>query len=202
VRIPNDVRRRPAPARARRGASASTQVVLVAVALVLVFVSLSRLHIFAVHENERDAVRLLGQLGPSAVQAAEAVLPGATAPPLRELVAERIEQARLSDIGWLGQGHALRRHGYLFELRRAADGAWCLLGFPWTAGRTGKAVYVYHAELGLRGHPNAEGRWEAGPLEAGAADAPPRPAPPELNPATWLELERLDRALPRDGQQR
>ena len=172
----------------RLGVSSSSKLVLGAVAAVLLFVSLSRLHIFAVHENERDAVKLLRSLGPRAVEAAGAVLPSAGLPSAQVLLSDEIASERLADVGWVEDGQVLRRHGYLFGLRQAVDGTWCLMAWPWKQGRTGKAAFVFHPTLGVRGHPNSEGVWSGPESLSGETDSSGAGLG-ELNPGEWLELE-------------
>ncbi len=170
----------------RLGVSTSSKLVLGAVAAVLLFVSLSRLHIFAVHENERDAVRLLRSLGPRAVEAAAATLPASSPPNAQSILADAVASERLNDVGWIEQGRALRRHGYLFGMQRAEDGAWCLMAWPWNQGRTGKAAFVFHPTLGLRGHPNSDAIW-SGPslLDEAAGLAIEHET---IDPTAWLEV--------------
>lgn len=141
---------------------------IAAVIAVLAVVTLTRLELFAVYENERDALRLLAQIGqrlervPGAEQGASlaAVLqPDPKAPASAALL------RAAGDAAWLDAGRVLRWHGYLFELeveaRGAAPGAARIKAWPWQHGRTGVAAYAFDTRLGLLGHPNRAG--EPGP---------------------------------------
>jgi len=127
-------------------------VLLLAVGAVVLLVSLPRLREFALRENESDAQSLLQRLGEAWSQdayAAESVRGLLEATPSME--------QRLEDVELLQEGRLLRRHGYLFELRRTDAGV-CAEAWPWEHGRTGLAAYRWTPE-GLAATPNSEGGW-------------------------------------------
>lgn len=143
---------------------------IAAVIAVLAAVTLTRLELFAVYENERDALRLLAQIGqrlerlPNAEQGASLA---AVLQPDPEAPASAALLRAAGDAAWLDAGRVLRWHGYLFELEveardaAAAPGAARIKAWPWQHGRTGVAAYAFDPRLGLLGHPNRAG--EPGP---------------------------------------
>ena len=149
-----------------------------AIAAVVLVVSLPRLRDFALRENEADALRLTGRLA-DVVRAAE---PGVRRADLRELIGLAPALSRqLDDAEFLDDGRCLRRHGYLFaavaEDAAAAGDLW-IAAWPWKHGRTGRVAFAWTAELGLVGHPNADGAF------SGVAARPPRPD------AAWRRIAR------------
>jgi hypothetical protein len=163
--------------RSVRGAlSVSGVLTLSAVALVVVLVSLPRLRGFALRENESDAASMLALLGESWRARAET----AAGPDLAALLrADRDLARRLEDCRPVGAGRLLR-HGYLFDAVEPEPGRWALRGWPWHAGQTGRAAFVWSAEAGLCGHPNDGARY-------GGPDAPP---PHDPSGPGWRPLGR------------
>lgn len=170
--------------RARRGLAASHVLLLVGVATLLSTLTLTRLQLFAVYENERDAVALLERMGrrldaEQVLVAAPAATVSSTPPPLlREVVeAAGMSVGNPADAVWLEGGHVLRRRGYLFELGTSVSGERFLRAWPWQVGSTGEAAYAFTREYGLLGHVNRSGpagstRARALPLWSGPGSAP------------------------------
>ncbi|MEZ5980016.1 MAG: hypothetical protein R3F34_17635 [Planctomycetota bacterium] len=140
---------------------ATAQIALLAgVAAVLTTLTLTRLQLFAVYENERDAVALLEYVGKQLAIPAAAPENGRF--DLRSEVARAAATVgNPTDSEWLEDGRVLRRRGYLFDLVEAADGGWCLRAWPWERGATGVAAYAYSPKDGLLGNRNetAEDGW-------------------------------------------
>ena len=140
----------------RGGLALSSWVVVAAVAAVLGAVSLARLHVFAVHQNERDALFLLERLASNLEQP----LQGTS---LRACLVDAGDGLdRLGDLEWLDSGHLLARHGYLFDLEVDAteeEPTWHLRAWPQRHGRTGLAAFSLGSDSGLRGHPNRPRLW-------------------------------------------
>ncbi|QDU84973.1 hypothetical protein Pla163_20930 [Planctomycetes bacterium Pla163] len=171
-------------ASSRRGLAASHVLLLVGVATLLFTLTLTRLQLFAVYENERDAVALLERMGRRLD--AEHVLstsPATTvtsepAPNLRDVVeAAKLSVGNPADAVWLQDGNLLRRRGYLFELSTSASGERFLRAWPWRVGSTGEAAYAFTRKFGLLGHVNRSGssgvsRSRAVPLWSGPGAAP------------------------------
>jgi hypothetical protein len=156
--------------------SLSGVLTLSAISLVVVLVSLPRLHGFALRENESDAVRMLQLLG-RCVE--ERDVAAAERPDLCALVrGHPLLLRRLEDCQTVG-GTRLLRHGYLFEAFETAPGRWALRSWPWRYGQTGRCVFVWSPETGVRSHPNREALC-SGP------DAPP--AWPGDRGAGWRQL--------------
>ena len=139
----------------RGGLSLSSAAMLVAIGLVVLLVSLPRLREFALRENEEDAralVKHLASLATREVQAAER-------PSIETLLASDPSAPRqLDDMEYLDGGLRLRRHGYLFEVGRSAEGTW-VRAWPWEWRKTGISAYAWNAGAELVAHPNEEGRW-------------------------------------------
>lgn len=153
-------------ARLRGGLRAIDALTLGAIAAVVLVVSLPRLRDFALRENEADALRLTGRLA-DLVSSSEPALRTAD---VRELLDQAPALAKqLDDAEFLAGGRRLRRHGYLFAAVAAEAGAPWIAAWPWKHGHTGRAAYAWTAELGLVGHPNADGAF------SGLAAPPPRP---------------------------
>jgi hypothetical protein len=141
---------------------------LAAVALVVLLVSLPRLRDLALRENESDALWLTRRLSELATarepRSVQELLEAA--PDLRR---------QIDDAQYLEGGRLLRRHGYAFEVLEqpgAAQGSLAVRAWPWRAGRTGGAAFVWTASGGLLGSANRAGRWsgeQAPPTEVGAA---------------------------------
>jgi hypothetical protein len=171
-------------ARSRRGLAASHVLLLVGVATLLSTLTLTRLQLFAVYENERDAVALLERMGRRLdadqvlVAAPAATVTSEPAPMLRDVVeAARMSVGNPADAVWLEDGHVLRRRGYLFELSTSEAGERYLRAWPWRVGSTGEAAYAYTREFGLLGHVNRSAplgtsRSRAVPLWSGPGAAP------------------------------
>lgn len=148
------IERKPGDAHAPRVGLSSTHVlILIAVAAVLSTLTLTRLQLFAVYENERDAVALLERLGRKLDLHELSTRP--TAVDLRDAVTEAgLRVGNPADAVWLDEGRLLRRRGYLFDLGVDDAGRACVRAWPWRAGATGVAVYAYSATAGLLGHAN------------------------------------------------
>lgn len=168
---------------------------LLALLAVLCVVTLTRLELFAVYENERDALRLLARLSSQLDQSngwhGEA--------PLQSALGSLQDLPRgTQDAEWLEGGRLLRWHGYLFALSPSAAGTAQLCAWPWKHGQTGVAAYASAPGLGLVGHANpaaAPGVWAKG----NAADSDQTPVGP------WSGLEHrpsLDLGAPPGGWQR
>jgi|GEM_PF-5841572 len=181
----------------RAGLGAAHLVLLGAVAAVLATLTLTRLQLFAVYENERDAVDLVERLGRgldlrsmgsevggSTVTTATLAPAAAT---LRDAVlAAEVRVGNPADAVWLDDGRLLRRRGYLFDLATDEDGRACVRAWPWRAGATGAAVYAWVPGEGLLGHTNGVvDAKDPAPLWTGLG------APPELVEldAAWMELD-------------
>ena len=162
----------------RTGLSASGAVTLVAVVAVLFVISLPRLRSFARSENERDAFH-------TATLIAQELETGPEAPELpllEEVIADLLR--RLPDSELLEAGHVLRRHGYVFQLRRLApppppegvvlaaeastEPLLAVHAWPWRHGHTGFLTFVALADGRIFRHPNPDGRW-SGPDPATAS---------------------------------
>lgn len=134
---------------------------IVAIGAALAALSLSRMPVYAVYANERDAVRTLRQLA-ARVPAGAGELDGVT---LRALV-----DAEASDgAHWSEGGDLLRRNGYLFALAADRAGAPLVQAWPWRHAETGRAAYAIGPGLELRAHPNDDGDW-SGPEDRPALD--------------------------------
>ncbi len=160
------------------GLAARSWLLLIAIGAVLASVSLARLHVFAVHQNERDALFLLARLAERMPLEDQHIAGGVriepqTEPPvlragldLRGLLKSPTgDLERLGDLRWLAAGRVLHRHGYLFDLvGTQGSGANTLSDFrlrawPQSHGRTGIAAFAWCSQRGLTGDPNREGRW-------------------------------------------
>jgi hypothetical protein len=136
---------------------------IAAVIAVLAVVTLTRLELFAVYENERDALRLLMQIAErlegSPAAGTERSLAAVLQPDPKGLSPADLLRAA-GDADWLEAGRVLRWHGYLFELEAAAGapssgrGPARILAWPWQHGHTGVAAYAFDPAMGLLGHPN------------------------------------------------
>jgi hypothetical protein len=149
---------------ARSGLILADWITLGAIFLVVLVVSFPRLHSLALHQNEKDAMQAARMLGNS-VLAMERELPLALALEEDASLAHRLE-----DVEVLEQGRLLRRHGYLFDLKRGVDGTLAIRAWPWNAGETGYGAFLYTKEEGLVGHANSHARW-SGPDRAPTLEA-------------------------------
>jgi hypothetical protein len=141
--------RRASADRRRRGLARLSRLAIAAIALILGVLSLTRMQVYAVHANERDAVGLMRQLG--------ARLPGAEGQPrdlrmLAEGLLHPVEGASFEQ-----KGRRLRRHGYLFQITAGPE-EMTLFAWPSEHGLTGRAAYRFRQDQGLRGNPNEDGR--------------------------------------------
>ena len=171
----------------RLGMSASGLLTLLVVVSVLVVISLPRLRSFARSENERDA------LAAAALIARELPPPGGSAdgsspvgPSIGEVVQGLLRQ--LPDTELLAEGRTLRRHGYVFTLRRlpapplapgevlASEAArapvLAVHAWPWKFGPTGSQSYLALADGRLYRNPE--------PPAPGTA-----PSPADWDWASW-----------------
>ncbi|MHC4262078.1 MAG: hypothetical protein ACYSWX_06130 [Planctomycetota bacterium] len=151
----------------RAGLARSSWLAIVAVSLTVGALSLTRMQIYAVHANERDAVKLVDQLGERLETPSDAAL--------RELSEDLLHPVEGSI--WSEDGSRLRRHGYLFELVEVG-GSKRVRAWPSDHGVTGRAAYQWSGETGLRGHPNPEGKWSG-----------PETPPDVLDGAEWVALQ-------------
>jgi hypothetical protein len=118
----------------------------------VVAISLPRLRGFALHENEHDALRMLGALGERFGHLDGEVHARA---PLGELLDAEAELGRrLEDWRALADGRVLR-HGYLFDVLEPVPGLVVVRGWPWRHGETGLGAFVWSSRGGLVGHANA-----------------------------------------------
>jgi hypothetical protein len=169
------------PRRPRRsptaGLTRTSWVAIVAVTLSVAVLSSTRMHLYAVHANERDAVRLLERLGQDLgrLPAADPTASPTAAPPLALSDLASSEVLREQDLEWLDDGRLLRRHGYLFALTQTPDQPPAVEAWPWRYAQTGRAAYRWVPGQGLLGHPNAQGHFD-GP------DLPPTPT------ADWVTV--------------
>ncbi|MFN0245113.1 MAG: hypothetical protein ACKVWV_19695 [Planctomycetota bacterium] len=122
------------------------RVALVAIAVVVALVSLPRLRQFALRENEADAIRLVRVLAAGGQPLEERFAPGSAL------------ARRVGDVELLGHS-VLRRHGYLFDSVRTADGSPMVRAWPWSHQHTGLGAFVWTPERGLLAHANADGRF-------------------------------------------
>ncbi len=166
----------------RTGLSTGGMVTLVAVIAVLFVISLPRLRSFARSENERDALDTAALL---ARELAREPPPG-TLPRVEDVAGPLLR--RLPDSEFLDEGRALRRHGYVFTLRRVeppppADGVvlaaeslpsppLAIHAWPWRHGHTGAAAFVALPDGRVYLHANPDGRWSGHPA-------------PSSGPWTW-----------------
>lgn len=168
-----------APRASLAGVAPRSWLLLIAIGAVLASVSLSRLHVFAVHQNERDALFLLERLAeqmpleqtngalmadPSKVPEVDVSRAGLDLRSLLRTGTESVE--RLGDLRWLQSGKILHRHGYLFDLvgtpgaEDSTLATFCLRAWPKRHGRTGIATFGWCSKRGLIGHPNRSARWD------------------------------------------
>ncbi len=151
------------------GLSLRGQALVVAIAASVAVVTLVQLQAFAVQENQRDAIALVGRLGPALAAARAEAFGGPRAPDLAAAVPAEglglrglsalsaVRLDRLGDVDWLEDGRRMRRHGYLFSLRGDADGRMWLAAWPWEHGRSGRNAYAWCSTRGLLAHPNRAG---------------------------------------------
>lgn len=164
-----------------RRLSVADCITLVAVGVVVVLVSLPRLQVFAMRENETDAMGLLRLLG-SRELAADARAPHRIA----DLdLSDPALQRRLRSLEVLADGRLFERYGYLFDLT-GEGGDRSLRAWPRQWGETGRRAFVLGPGGGLWSHPNDDGRWEG-------RDQPPR--------GSWSEAEGW-RPVPLDADYR
>jgi hypothetical protein len=138
----------------KRGLTFVDTATLALIAIVVVLVSLPRLRRFALRENETDAIAMLRVLAVDAVANREALAEGGLS---ALLAASTHHRVRLEDVEVLGDGR-LRRHGYVFESVRGAEGRSVLLAWPWEHGRTGLAAFATEPGGLVFGLPNGDGR--------------------------------------------
>jgi len=151
----------------RRRISVVDVATLFLIALVVLLVSLPRLRHFALRENETDAIRMLRLLAADTLTNREFLGAG----DLSSLLAANPDhRVRLEDVEVLDDGR-LRRHGYVFDSVRDADGRRILLAWPWDHGSTGLAVFAIEPGGPVLGLPNQDGRI-SGPQNP--PHAPPR----------------------------
>ena len=153
------------------GLARGSWVAIVAVSLVVGALSLTRMQVYAVHANERDAVQVVEQVG-----ARLAAHGPDDAPPLAELCEGLLHPVEGSS--WSADGRRLRRHGYLFELAPGTDGP-RVRAWPTEHGVTGRAAFQWSPTKGLLGHKNQGGRWSG-----------PDGAPDALQGVEWVPLDR------------
>lgn len=139
------------------------RIALAAIAVVVALVSLPRLRQFALRENEADAIRLVRVLAASDHPLHERFAPGSTL------------ARRVGDVELLADG-VLRRHGYLFDSVRTADGSPMVRAWPWSHQHTGLGAFVWTPQRGLLAHANADGRFSG--IE--------RPPSPDSGPPGWI----------------
>jgi hypothetical protein len=168
----------------RRGLARTHSIAIAAVAAVVVALTVSRLQLFAVYENERDAVTLLeyigGQLGQPAVAATHGRYD------LRSEVARaKVHVGNPADSQWLDEGRVLRRRGYLYDLVPDQSGGWALRAWPFRTGTTGVAAYAFTTADGLLGHTNGAGA--PGAANWSGPQSPPNG--PSGSAPDWLRLE-------------
>lgn len=161
------------------GLAPRSWLLLIAIGAVLATVSLARLHVFAVHQNERDALFLLERLAermpledPS--DSGSVRLESSLADPIQRagldlrglLQSPTDDFERLGDLRWLAAGRVLHRHGYLFDLvgtKGAGENTLAdfrLRAWPQRHGRTGIAAFAWCSERGLTGDPNRTAQWD------------------------------------------
>jgi hypothetical protein len=174
---------------------------LLALLAVLTVVTLTRLDLFAVYENERDALRLLERLSAQLDETGS----WQSSPALQSALGNPSDLPRgTQDAEWLEDGQLLRWHGYLFALATGSDGAVHLIAWPWKHGRTGVAAYASAPGLGLVGHSNRSTGGGVFARETSAAGAAPS-APNASAKGPWSGLQnrpRLDPRAPPGGWQR
>lgn len=126
-----------------------------AIGVIVVLVTIPHVERLARRDNEMDAMRTLRLL------ALQPAAPGTDARThsLAQMVGgDRLLARRLEDVEWMDDGR-LRRHGYLFDIARSADGSAVLRAWPVEAGVTGRATFLWSPMNGLRGHDNAALAW-------------------------------------------
>lgn len=177
---------------AREGRAASAQrrpswlrtdfLILGAVGLLVVLVSLPRLSVFAMHENETDALALVRTL-------AELPLREGAQPPLcvSDIDLAAVQRQRpLRDLEVVEEGERFLRYGYLFDLVQQGEQR-VLRAWPARFGRTGRRVFVHTSQPAQREpgqiteHANSEGHW-SGPA------APPQG--PFVADGGWRQVPR------------
>lgn len=169
----------PGASATKAGLGSAHLLLLGAVAVLLATLTLTRLQLFAVYENERDAVDLVERLG----RGLDLHTLGDGATLGAAVAAAGTTVGNSADAVWLDEGRLLRRRGYLFDLGRDAEGRLCVRAWPWRAGATGAAAYAWVPGAGLLGHTNGVVHAETpAPLWTGPS------APPALD-ATWMELD-------------
>ena len=161
---------------AKRGLSVVDAATLALIGVVVVLVSLPRLRRFAIRENETDAIRMLRVLAADALANADAIAAGQVSGLLAASTEHRV---RLEDVEVLDDGR-LRRHGYVFDAVRAADGRRVLLAWPWEHGRTGLGAFAVEPGGAVLGMPNEDGRI-SGPEN-------PPPLPPRGARPPWRAI--------------
>ncbi len=128
-----------------------------AIVAVLVLVSLPRPRSFAATANEEDARSTSLRL--AAALADRVLIPG-DLPPVEEVARDHLRE--LTNAEFLEGGHQMRRHGYLFSLRRVPrpestglgrvvhasdqEPLLAIVAWPWDVGRTGQAAWVATVE--------------------------------------------------------
>jgi hypothetical protein len=168
--------------RTRRGLARPQAVLIGAVAAVVLVLTVSRLQLFAVYENERDAVALVEYIGAQLRTPAAAPVGGRYH--LRSEVARAtVHVGNPADSQWLDEGRVLRRRGYLYDLVADESGALVLRAWPWRAGTTGVAAYAFRQGDGLLGHTNT--------VDVHVPWSGPDSAPngPFFASGNWLRLE-------------
>jgi hypothetical protein len=166
----------------RRGLVRPQAVLIGAVAAVVLTLTVSRLQLFAVYENERDAVALVEYIGEHLRTPAAAPI-GGRYHLQSEVARATVHVGNPADSQWLDDGRVLRRRGYLYDLVADESGALVLRAWPWRAGTTGVAAYAFRQGDGLLGHTNApevHTPW-SGPDAA--------PSGPFLATGAWMRLE-------------
>ena len=126
-----------------------------AIGVIVVLVTIPHVERLARRDNEMDAMRTLRLL------ALQPAAPGTDARThsLAQMVGgDRLLARRLEDVEWMHDGR-LRRHGYLFDIARSADGSAVLRAWPVEAGVTGRAAFLWSPMNGLRGHDNVDLAW-------------------------------------------
>ncbi|QDU67562.1 hypothetical protein [Engelhardtia mirabilis] len=138
---------------------------IIAVATALAALSVSRMQVYAVYANERDAVRTLRQLADRVDQGGGS---------LQDTTLEAAAGSDFDPSGnshWSEGGNLLRRNGYLFGVAPDAEGRPILQAWPWRHSETGLAAYALEPSRQLVAHPNEAGQW-SGPQARPAVETP------------------------------
>jgi hypothetical protein len=160
--------------------SAVDLAVLALIGIVVLLVSLPKLRLFALHENESDAIRTLRVLADDALASADLDAPSK----LADLVAApSAKSARLEDLEVLANGR-LRQHGYVFDWIAGDEGGSAIVAWPWEHGRTGVAVFAIEPGGPVLGLANEDGRY-SGPRRP---PPPPSHAPRAGESLAWTPL--------------